>query len=191
MRYARCIRYFFISFEVDLIYHLLGSSIRNTSPYKYYYLPPRLARNLSIFFLRTSDTHIIASPSSCPCIIFINRFFSVLMQWAEGGSLDDFIRARLGGPYHDTPSNPMEEHESRSARIRAFRAAQSRPEIKRARNREQRGRAVHFLSPTEVKSIFNDVVQGLGFLVSDYGLCDYAFSIDQLCSIQDPYCTWT
>jgi len=89
------------------------------------------------------------------------------MQWAEGGSLDDFIRARLGAPNNDAPHSlsAEEEPQSRSARIRAFRAAQARPEIRRAKNNEARGRAVHFLSAEEVKSIFNDVVEGLGFLV--------------------------
>ena len=93
---------------------------------------------------------------------------SILMQWAEGGSLDDFIRARLGAPNSDGPlSSVSEEPQSRSARIRAFRAAQERPELRRARNSERQGRAVHFLSAEEVKSIFNDVVEGLGFLVSN------------------------
>ncbi|KIJ42423.1 hypothetical protein M422DRAFT_171217 [Sphaerobolus stellatus SS14] len=89
----------------------------------------------------------------------------ILMQLAEGGSLDDFIRARLGAPNSDGPhSDTSVEPQSRSARIRAFRAAQARPELRRARNSERHGRAVHFLSAEEVKSIFNDVVEGLGFL---------------------------
>ncbi|KAF8526599.1 kinase-like protein [Hysterangium stoloniferum] len=93
----------------------------------------------------------------------------VLMQWAEGGSLDDFIRARLGvSPPSPGNNENDEEPQSRSARIRAFKASQARPELRRAQRNEQRraerGRAVHFLSAAEVKSIFNDVVSGLGFL---------------------------
>ena len=90
------------------------------------------------------------------------------MQWAEGGSLDDFIRGRLGV----TPDGKVdtEDHQSRSARIRAFRSAQAHPEQHRVQHSEkqrvERGRAVHLLSAEEVKSIFNDVVLGLGFLVS-------------------------
>lgn len=97
---------------------------------------------------------------------------SVLMQWAEGGSLDGFIRARLGVASGHSASGPEdnEELQSRSDRIRAFRSAQARPDRGRAQHREkqkaERGRAVHLLSAEEVKSIFSDVVNGLGFLVS-------------------------
>lgn len=97
------------------------------------------------------------------------------MQWAEGGSLEDFIRARLGvlpsSPRHERDEQLFEEEpRSRSARIRAFREAQAHPEQSRVRRDEQRkaerGRAVHLLSAEEVKDIFNDVVSGLGFLVN-------------------------
>lgn len=93
------------------------------------------------------------------------------MQWAEGGSLDDFIRIRLGIPASPQPDGPDNDDESRSrsSRIRAFRAAHARPEVRRAQRndhqRAERGRAIHFLNAMEVKSIFNDVVSGLGFLV--------------------------
>ncbi|KAF8495035.1 kinase-like domain-containing protein [Gautieria morchelliformis] len=94
----------------------------------------------------------------------------VLMQWAEGGSLDDFIRARLGVVSEHSLNGQADDNEpqSRSARIRAFRSAQSRQGHDRAQHQErkkaERGRAVHLLSAEEVKSIFNDVVSGLGFL---------------------------
>lgn len=94
------------------------------------------------------------------------------MQWAEGGSLDEFLRARLGVTSGQSPDGQVDNEEpmSRSARIRAFRSAQERPEQRRAQRHEkqkvERGRAVHMLSAEEVKSIFNDVVSGLGFLVS-------------------------
>lgn len=100
----------------------------------------------------------------------LNR--SVLMQWAEGGSLDEFLRARLGVTSGHSPDGQVDTEEpmSRSARIRAFRSAQECPEQRRAQRHEkqraERGRAVHMLSAEEVKSIFNDVVSGLGFLVS-------------------------
>lgn len=88
----------------------------------------------------------------------------VLMQWAEGGSLDDFIDARLGrrapthlshlhlatttasgspsgsaspGPAADTLPSPSAY--SRSARIRAFRALQRAPPGERERLRRELG----------------------------------------------------
>ncbi|KAF8590739.1 kinase-like protein [Ramaria rubella] len=94
----------------------------------------------------------------------------VLMQWAEAGSLDDFIRARLGvaSGHFQNDQSINDETQSRSARIRAFRSAQAHPEHSRAqrseKQRAERRRAVHLLSAEEVKGIFNDVVSGLGFL---------------------------
>ncbi|KAG5636247.1 hypothetical protein H0H81_008650 [Sphagnurus paluster] len=140
----------------------------------------------------------------------------VLMQWAEGGSLDDFIDVRLGRPAQhvhidplgqfsfgqtsshissaDTASGPstpiltypqgspntmaeppLVDSQSRSARIRAFRQFQHASPAERERIRHQmqgaraKGRAttlkaVHLLSAEEVKSLFEDVVAGLGFL---------------------------
>lgn len=70
---------------------------------------------------------------------------------------------------------------SRSARIKAFRAFQrAKPEERERMMREGYGRPdgperkksgkqwtpVHLLSADEVKSLFRDVVEGLGFLVS-------------------------
>ncbi|KZP23449.1 kinase-like protein [Athelia psychrophila] len=125
----------------------------------------------------------------------------VLMQWAEGGSLDDFIDLRLGRATHlprppppprhphtrshsrsssrsrsrsrsPTPTRPKptddEDPNSRSARIRAFRAAKAAPgAAKRAEPESRRsGRmtAVHLLSAEEVRALFGDVAEGLGFL---------------------------
>ncbi|KAJ7886358.1 kinase-like domain-containing protein [Mycena leptocephala] len=126
----------------------------------------------------------------------------VLMQWAEGGSLDDFIDVRLGrGSQHihihpaarlsdtslpQTPpaenihsnvdNSPGPDQLSRSARIRAFREFQRSPPEQRERIRTELARsrssgtnpatwtAVHLLSAEEVKSLFRDVVEGLGFL---------------------------
>ncbi|KAK7683632.1 hypothetical protein QCA50_013470 [Cerrena zonata] len=84
----------------------------------------------------------------------------VLMQWAEGGSLDDFIDVRLGRPspnylaHFHTPggsyaSKSPEENStttndtnspslhSRSARIRAFRAMQRAPPAERERMKKE------------------------------------------------------
>ncbi|KAF7349348.1 Other/IKS protein kinase [Mycena sanguinolenta] len=121
----------------------------------------------------------------------------VLMQWAEGGSLDDFIDVRLGrGSHHihihptsgsqtptgtaDTQLNadasPGPDQLSRSARIRAFREFQRAPPEQRERMRDELARTrsngtssatwtpVHLLSSEEVKSLFQDVVEGLSFL---------------------------
>ncbi|TFK71136.1 kinase-like protein [Pluteus cervinus] len=135
----------------------------------------------------------------------------VLMQWAEGGSLDDLIDARLGrgkphvqldplapfaangideaGPFAPHPAgpdsrppsggndvqHPTSDLHSRTARIRAFRALQrASPEEKMKMRREKEEvkgtkarpswKAVHLLSAEEVKSLFTDVTEGLGFL---------------------------
>ncbi|KAJ6590715.1 other/IKS protein kinase [Mycena vulgaris] len=90
----------------------------------------------------------------------------VLMQWAEGGSLDDFIDVRLGrGSHHihihpaarlsdaSLPQSPAADNNapnleaspgpdqlSRSARIRAFREFQRAPPEQRERIREEMAR---------------------------------------------------
>ncbi|KAJ3532505.1 hypothetical protein NM688_g7411 [Phlebia brevispora] len=83
----------------------------------------------------------------------------ILMQWAEGGSLDDFIDARLGKsaglPFHHVHPNSSRPHSrkssstdlnmtpdpalpySRGARIRAFRAMQNAPPEERERLRRE------------------------------------------------------
>ena len=67
----------------------------------------------------------------------------------------------------------MQENRSRSDRIRAFRAAQGRPQEERERRAERvKGvrTAVHLLSGHEVKGLFGDVVSGLAFLVGSFSL---------------------
>jgi serine/threonine protein kinase len=105
----------------------------------------------------------------------------VLMQWAEGGSLDDYIDARLGRPTHlphptshaspeDDDDDSSSDVHSRSARIRAFRAMQraapSEKSALRAKlsNTGHSWTAVHLLSAEEVLGIFGGVAAGLGFL---------------------------
>ncbi|KAG1722638.1 kinase-like domain-containing protein, partial [Suillus paluster] len=105
----------------------------------------------------------------------------VLMQWAEGGSLDDFIALRLGrsiGLPHmqSSPSSPAPDDPTPSARIRAFRAMKRAPPEERERLRREmeertnsRGnrpswKAVHLLSAEETRSLFADVSHGLAFL---------------------------
>jgi hypothetical protein len=99
------------------------------------------------------------------------------MQWAEGGSLDDYIDARLGRPTHPPQHDSTQEDDlssdlhSRSARIRAFRAMQrAAPAEKQAlraklNNNDHMWTAVHLLSAEEVLGIFGGVAAGLGFLV--------------------------
>ena len=107
------------------------------------------------------------------------------MQWAEGGSLDDYIEVRLGrgSPKLAQSTTPDDTDisdkpiESRSGRIRAFRAMQrAGPEEKerlRARlgavNNSRGGaapwKAVHLFSAEEVHGLFSGVVDGLAFLV--------------------------
>ncbi|TBU28501.1 kinase-like protein [Dichomitus squalens] len=85
----------------------------------------------------------------------------ILMQWAEGGSLDDLIDTRLGRrapnlphfkssqgssggisvPHSpaDTPEPGVDQPYSRNARIRAFRAVQRAPPEERERLRREMG----------------------------------------------------
>lgn len=104
----------------------------------------------------------------------------VLMQWAEGGSLDDFISLRLGRsiglPHMQSSSSPAPDDPTPSARIRAFRAMKRAPPEERERLRREmeertnsRGnrpswKAVHLLSAEEAQSLFADVTHGLAFL---------------------------
>ena len=76
--------------------------------------------------------------------------------------------------------------QSRSARIRAFRAYQKatpeerermtkegfgRPDLPSQRKSGKEWTPVHLLSADEVKSLFQDVVEGLGFLVGSCLSC--------------------
>ncbi|KAH7096145.1 kinase-like protein [Auriculariales sp. MPI-PUGE-AT-0066] len=78
----------------------------------------------------------------------------ILMQWADGGSLDDLIDARIG-VLHGGSNSGRPGDEDRAARIRAHRQRQ-----------KYHGdtRAVHYFGAGEVRSIFTDIVRGLGFL---------------------------
>lgn len=110
-----------------------------------------------------SDLQYQHSSQDSPVLIFFNFLKitpSVLMQWAEGGSLDDFIDVRLGRPspnylaHFHTPGgsyaskSPEEDSatangrdspslHSRSARIRAFRAMQHAPPEERERMKRE------------------------------------------------------
>ncbi|KAG8966342.1 putative serine/threonine-protein kinase iks1 [Tulasnella sp. 419] len=96
----------------------------------------------------------------------------ILMQWAEGGSLDDYIASRQGmtsgtvAPNDPKAEPSAEDFISRSDRIRAFReqkkARAESPEAKRSKPRETK--AVHLLNADELRSLFQDVVTGLAFL---------------------------
>ncbi|KAI5116294.1 hypothetical protein M0805_002164 [Coniferiporia weirii] len=98
----------------------------------------------------------------------------VLMQWAEGGSLDDFIEGRFGRTHNPQQSGPsasssgIDGFRSRSERIRAFRAARSQPEEEKNKRKAERTcgirTAVHLLSAEEAKRLFTDVTSGLAFL---------------------------
>ena len=92
---------------------------------------------------------------------FIDGLVSILMQWAEGGSLDDLIDTRLGrrapnlphlrttggadGNLSVPPSSSAspepqgDQPYSRNARIRAFRALQRAPPEERERLRREMG----------------------------------------------------
>ncbi|KAG8833557.1 putative serine/threonine-protein kinase iks1 [Serendipita sp. 400] len=93
----------------------------------------------------------------------------VLMEWAECGSLDDLIDARLGKRAEVIPGSVVEDEEttSRSSRIRAFKAAKhtQEPGASKDRNRGRSGSiGVHMLNAEEIKSFLSDIVSGLAFL---------------------------
>ncbi|KAI0037215.1 kinase-like domain-containing protein, partial [Vararia minispora EC-137] len=97
----------------------------------------------------------------------------VLMQWAEGGSLDDYIEMRLGHSSNgDAPSATDGPLDTRSGRIRAFRALQRAAPEEKARLRTRLGlserervrTAVHLFSAEEVLGLFRGIVDGLAFL---------------------------
>lgn len=110
-------------------------------------------------------------------IVANSDLFSVLMEWAECGSLDDLIDARQGkkNPIFDTTvsgeTNPDEnETTTRSARIRAFKAAKKA----QVANGTGSGSKPHspiaapgilLLSAEEIMSYLSDIVSGLAFLV--------------------------
>jgi serine/threonine protein kinase len=95
----------------------------------------------------------------------------VLMQYAEAGSLDDYILIRQGGhPVAGQSSETsQQEFRSRSDRIRAFRERRDRA-VDEARQRGDRSyqsrnlKAIHLLSAEEIRDLFADIVSGLGFL---------------------------
>lgn len=98
------------------------------------------------------------------------------MQWAEGGSLEELIDTRMGKSAHDLdendslPDSGQADVRSRSARIKAFRKRQQASSSER-RERLKRRRTgtgttpVHLFSASEIKNMFSDIVNGLGFLV--------------------------
>lgn len=74
----------------------------------------------------------------------------ILMEFANGGSLQGFIDARKG-----SPATPDEEdyHDGHGAAHAA-----------RRRRKEERARAVHLLRLEDVLTLFEQVVHGLAFL---------------------------
>ncbi|PVG01469.1 kinase-like protein [Serendipita vermifera] len=98
----------------------------------------------------------------------------VLMEWAEGGSLDDLIEARLGKgrPTVDPLVGVVENEEdmetpTKSARIRAFKAAKSshaNGSAGKTRRSSVNAPGVLLLSAEEIKSFLSDIVSGLAFL---------------------------
>lgn len=76
----------------------------------------------------------------------------ILMEFANGGSLQGFVDARKGAP----PS-PEVELDSDNRGHHAARAA-------RRKRREAREQAVHLLRLDDVLTLFEEVVRGLAFL---------------------------
>ena len=142
-----------------------------------------MARNCPVLYLWPQNSHftVYLFHIFTAISLFNQLLHSVLMQWAEGGSLDDYIDARLGRPthlphptsHHDSTEDDDPSHEvhSRSARIRAFRAMQRAVPSERSALRAKltdnghSWTAVHLLSAEEVLGIFGAITAGLGFLV--------------------------
>jgi hypothetical protein len=142
-----------------------------------------MARNRPVLYLWSKNSHFTVNPfhKITAMSLFNQLLDSVLMQWAEGGSLDDYIDARLGRPTHlphptshhasTDDDDPSSEAHSRSARIRAFRAMQRAAPSEKSALRAKLGNnghswmAVHLLSAEELLGIFGGVAAGLGFLV--------------------------
>jgi serine/threonine protein kinase len=112
---------------------------------------------------------------------------SVLMEWAELGSLEDLVDSRLGkavpGLQHTSGANTDDASgvQSRSARITAFKKAQRAAHELAAQDhhsqlRTQANSAIHFLRGEEIRSLLADIVSGLAFLVCEIKLGS-AFSL--------------
>jgi len=81
----------------------------------------------------------------------------VLMQFADGGSLDTLLAARQGITNESPASSNSTIPESHSGKIRSLKARRER-ELQRGKT------PVHLLSPDEIEKLFEDVVEGLNFL---------------------------
>ena len=104
-------------------------------------------------------------------------FFSVLMEWAELGSLEDLIDARLGKAVPGlqntsgaSNAGDVSGAQTRSARIREFKKAQKAAHELAAQDhhsqlRTEANSAIHYLSGEEIRSLLADIVSGLAFLV--------------------------
>ena len=78
-----------------------GPSARDIAASQHHHLPSCMARVGPILQLWAQDSHFAVRPSSHGIRSRLKwGFDSILMQWAEGGSLDDYIDARLGRPTH-------------------------------------------------------------------------------------------
>ncbi|KAF8325815.1 kinase-like domain-containing protein, partial [Cantharellus anzutake] len=91
----------------------------------------------------------------------------ILMQWAEGGSLDDFIAQRRGISHGDTYQNSAspeseEAHMTKAQRIAAFKARTGAGAS--GTSRPANLKAVHLLSTDEIVSLLWDITSGLAFL---------------------------
>ncbi len=111
------------------------------------------------------------------------------MQWAEGGSLDDFIAQRRGithgGPEHHLASPESEEaHMTRAERIAAFRARMGAGG--NGASRAANLKAVHLLSTEEIVSLLWDITSGLDFLVGSVRIM-YCMLSDALSSTTGLY----
>lgn len=90
------------------------------------------------------------------------------MEWAEAGSLDDFIDARQGKGSQDGTAMGGEEmgNEERIKAFRANRKARGSLNIDTRSKKSGINAGVHLLSAEEIKSFMVDIVSGLAFLVS-------------------------
>lgn len=105
-------------------------------------------RNIIAYHHAWLETCLVSRSAFAPPVPTLH----VLMEFADGGSLQGFVEARRGADLDGGASAAGEDKDRRRERLR------------RARTKEGRERAVHLLKVEDVVSLFEGIVSGLAFL---------------------------
>ncbi|GJN93231.1 hypothetical protein Rhopal_006278-T1 [Rhodotorula paludigena] len=105
-------------------------------------------RNIVAYHHAWLETCLVSRSAFAPPVPTLH----VLMEFADGGSLQGFVEARRGADLDGGSSAAGEDKDRRRERLR------------RARTKEGRERAVHLLKVEDVVSLFEGIVNGLAFL---------------------------